>query len=174
MQQDDSPCDTYSYVAGFNQVYTRFYPLLYAAALRITKSNCEAHDVAQSVFFKLWSLKKPLESGSLAGWLTIVTRNTAIDIVRRRKRETLYVSRNAGRAPDVNSAEHEALANIECTAVGSAISELRPEIRDLLCESFYEDTPHGAIASRRAIPLGTVKTRIRAGITQLRRLMEAS
>jgi RNA polymerase sigma factor (sigma-70 family) len=57
-------------------------------------------------------------------------------------------------------------------SVHQALSELPPEQAEVLRLSFFEERPHGRIAPDLGIPLGTVKSRIRLAVTQLRRILE--
>jgi RNA polymerase sigma-70 factor (ECF subfamily) len=158
---------------GFDRVFILYYPIAHATALRVLRSDCEAHDVAQFVFYKLWSRKHVLEERALQKWIRVSTRNAAIDCLRKSRREADYFESRDAAIGSEQSAEHDALVNLERAAVGSALDLLHADVRDLLCESFVDDLSHGAIAMRRDVPLGTIKTRIRTGLRQLRRLMEA-
>ncbi|MFY9739584.1 MAG: sigma factor-like helix-turn-helix DNA-binding protein, partial [Candidatus Cybelea sp.] len=68
-------------------------------------------------------------------------------------------------------AEVEALQNIEYGHLAQALDKLSNENRTLLIESFFAGRSHSAIALCRGTALGTVKTRIRAGLKRLRRFV---
>src|ERR1700690_3393965 len=68
--------------AAFESLFRRFYPLAFAVAIGITHNAADADDVVQSVFCKIWA-SRPAIGKATASWLFIVTRNAAIDHLRR-------------------------------------------------------------------------------------------
>jgi RNA polymerase sigma factor (sigma-70 family) len=151
----------------FEDCFARYYSLVHAIALRLTRSESDADDIAQSVFYKLWT-EPPSEVLRVRNWLAAVARNTAIDRLRKRLQETAFWATYNSGAGEAHSAEQEAMDAFDCKSVSSALSKMRDDLRDLIVDSFIECKSHTTIAIERAIPLGTVKTRIRAALTHLR------
>ena len=167
-------CDTVGVLAGeaaFDTLFLRLRPLAFAIALRITRDSCEAEDVVQAAFCKTWALSATLHNTNLKGWLSVVTQNIAIDHVRRQHRERAFFESEHAKPIAVISAEVEALQNIEYGHLVRALDRLGNESRTLLFESFFAERSHSAIALCRATALGTVKTRIRSRLKQLRRFI---
>ncbi len=113
----------------------------------------------------------------MSTWVYTIARNLRIDHHRRTAVES------DGAAPDDWDAEQQPadahLAPEELLhaarrehGVRQALAELPPEQAQILRLSFYEEHPHGRIAQDLGIPLGTVKSRIRLAVTQLRRLLQ--
>jgi RNA polymerase sigma-70 factor (ECF subfamily) len=160
--------------AGFDGFFRRFYPIAFSVAISITRNPVDAHDVVQSVFCKIWATRSTIGRKSAAIWLNIVTRNAAIDHVRRSMRECAYLASASARgraAMTSPSAEEEALKNVECGELARAVEQLGNRSAKLLFESFIEEQSHRSIASTSSVPLGTVKARIRTSLRRVRQLM---
>jgi RNA polymerase sigma-70 factor (ECF subfamily) len=128
----------------------------------------QAEDVLQEVFLQLWRDPTAFvqQRGSLGGWLVVVARNRAIDLLRRRK-PTDSVD-DVVLASSVNVAE-EAERNTTMQKVRQVIAALPQEQRNTLELAYFEGLSHTEIASRTGDPLGTVKTRIRQALISLRK-----
>src|SRR5258708_33224110 len=72
------------------QLYDRYSSVVYAVALRVLGDTGAAEDVLQEVFLQLWRKPGAFDAarGSLGGWLAVITRNRAIDLLRKRRPET--------------------------------------------------------------------------------------
>src|SRR5690349_21589354 len=72
------------------QLYDRYSPLVYSVALRVLGDTGAAEDLLQEVFMQLWRNPSLFDSsrGSLGSWLAVISRNRAIDVLRKRKPET--------------------------------------------------------------------------------------
>jgi RNA polymerase sigma-70 factor (ECF subfamily) len=106
--------------------------------------------------------------GSLAGWLAVITRNRAIDALRKRRPESDIDDVVVSIEPDmVRGADWgRTLEKIRTTLSGMPMSQ-----RSALELAFFEGLTHSEIAEKTGEPLGTIKTRIRAGLTTLRKVL---
>jgi RNA polymerase sigma-70 factor (ECF subfamily) len=151
--------------AAFEALYDAYSRLVYGVAMRMLGDLSAAEDVTQAIFLKIWSAPQLFETGNFAGWLVRVTRNRALDILRSKsyRFEELPEDRAAEDRPD-----DIAFANIDAQRVRAALAQLPEEQRDLIELGFFGGMTHEELAERTGIPLGTVKTRIRAGLRKLR------
>ena len=153
---------------AMEEIFRRYSGAVYSVALRVLRDRGQAEDVLQEVFLQLW--RHPVafaqQRGSLGGWLVVVARNRAIDLLRRRKL-TDPVEEGA-LASSLNVAD-EAERNTTMQKVRQAIAGLPDEQRKTLELAYFEGLSHTEIASRTGDPLGTVKTRIRQGLISLRK-----
>ena len=108
--------------------------------------------------------------GSLGGWLAVVSRNRAIDALRR-KRPTEPVD-DMALASNYNLAD-EAERNSLMDKARGVIQLLPIEQRKTLEMAFFDGLTHSEIAEMTGDPLGTVKTRIRSALTSLRKAFRA-
>jgi RNA polymerase sigma-70 factor (ECF subfamily) len=157
---------------AMERVFRRYSGPVYSVALRVLRDSGQAEDVMQEIFLKLW--RNPAvfvqQRGSLGAWLMIVTRNRAIDLLRRRKL-TDSVD-DVVLASPVNVA-NEAERNAMMEKVRSILASLPPEQRKSLELAYFEGLTHTEIAGRTGDPLGTVKTRIRQALISLRKAFGA-
>lgn len=153
-------------------VFRRYSGPVYSVALRILHDAGQAEDVMQEIFLQLW--RKPAAfvqgRGSLGAWLVVVTRNRAIDLLRRRKL-TDSVDDVVLTSP-INVAD-DAERNAMMEKVRGVLANLPQEQRKSLELAYFEGLSHTEIASRTGDPLGTVKTRIRQALITLRKAFQA-
>lgn len=147
-------------------LFERHSRLVYGVALRVLSDPAAAEDVMQEIFLTVW--RKPLkfqgERGDLRGWLTVVSRNRAIDTLRQRRPSALLEEMGLVSSSDVAG---EAERHLLLEKIREALQSLPEEQRNALELSFFEGCTHEEIAKRLNHPLGTVKTRIRAALQTL-------
>ncbi len=159
---------------AFAQLYDQSSPLLYTLALRILGNREEAADVLQEVYLEIWRkiARYDVGRGTPVAWLVTLTRSRAIDRLRSRVPRTPAApldSPSAGRIPDLGPGPFESRADQELRdAVGKALSNLPPAQQQAIEMAYYDGMSHSEIAARLNQPLGTVKTRIKLGMSKLR------
>jgi RNA polymerase sigma-70 factor, ECF subfamily len=152
-------------------LYDRYSSVVYAVALRVLGDTGAAEDVLQEVFLQLWRNPNSFNAarGSLASWLAVVTRNRAIDSLRKRRPETDIEDVVLSVAPDLAGAAELARA---AEKVRGVMGTMAPAQRSALELAYWEGMSHSEIADKTGEPLGTVKTRIRAGLIALRKAFQ--
>jgi RNA polymerase sigma-70 factor, ECF subfamily len=158
---------------ALGELYDRHVRIVYSLALRIMRDSADAEDVVQEVFAQAWRQASRYEStrGHVVGWLMNLTRSRAIDRIRARRssRERMTGDGEPVDLPDSGPAVDEQLAVAgEAARVRAAVGELSLLQRVAIELAFYEGLTHVEIAERLELPLGTVKTRIRQGLSRLR------
>ncbi|MEJ7618007.1 MAG: sigma-70 family RNA polymerase sigma factor [Pyrinomonadaceae bacterium] len=161
---------------AFADLYDRYSSILFGLLLRILNGRAEAEDVLQEVFIQVWQKAGDFneDRGRAFTWLVTLARSRAID----RLRATESRDRTAVRAAretiegEIN-ADEEAIRSEEGAFVRSALAEIPAEQKRTLVLAYFEGLTQSEIASRLNEPLGTVKTRTRAGLTKLRELLRS-
>lgn len=150
------------------ELYDRYSSIVYAVALRVLGDTMGAEDVLQEVFLQLWRNPGAFDSarGNLAAWLAVIARNRAIDVLRRRKPETDIEDVIVSVAPDLAGNADRVRASEKVRGVLQGMS---PAHRAALEMAYFEGLSHSEIATKTGEPLGTIKTRIRAGLMALRK-----
>ena len=145
---------------------------------RIVGDYSAAEEVTIDVYTQVWRLASAYseEKGSPVTWLLMIARSRAIDHLRSRARrvkeqespiEVAFDHSHPG--PDPETA---AISGKRRQIVRDILANLEPEQVAMLQLAFFEGLSHGEIASKTGIPLGTVKTRIHAGMMRMRELLE--
>jgi len=153
-------------------LYDRFAPVALALAGRILGDRSEAEDVLQTVFTRVWQEAGRYDAtkGSVATWLLSWIRNGSIDRLRRREalhRATLH---SVDRAP---AAHEDAPADLseDKAKLARAVADLPADQRQVIELAYFEGLSQTQIAQRLGEPLGTVKTRMRLGMSKLRQAL---
>jgi RNA polymerase sigma-70 factor (ECF subfamily) len=149
-------------------LYDRYSPIVYSVALRVLADTGAAEDVVQEVFLKLWRNPGLFDSsrGNLGAWLAVIARNRAIDTLRKRHPETDISDVVVSVEPDMAGDAQRARA---AEKVRGALGAMPPAQRSALEMAYFEGLTHTEIAAKTGEPLGTIKTRIRAGLIALRK-----
>jgi RNA polymerase sigma-70 factor, ECF subfamily len=167
--------------AALAELYDRHSRLVFGLILRIVRDRGEAEDILQETFVRVWNradIYDPRIGGPLP-WIVRVARNRAIDRLRARKVratvDTPAVDLAAVEpAPDtaIQSPEAAVLETERRLRLTDALAGLPLEQRRLIEAAFFEGYTHTELAQRFGLPLGTVKTRIRAGMIAMRQGLE--
>ena len=136
----------------------------------------EAEDVLQEAFLQVWRRANDFEEarGRAFTWLVTIARSRALDRLRAAGSRG-RLAHEAAQLPreDVGDAATDALRSEEGRAVRQALADLPDEQRRPLLLAYFEGLTQAEIAARLGDPLGTVKTRMRAGMIKLRAILRA-
>jgi RNA polymerase sigma-70 factor (ECF subfamily) len=151
------------------ELYDRHNRLLFGLILRILRDRGEAEEVLQEVFVLVWTRAETynVALGSPAAWLVRVARNRAIDRLRANS-VRLRAVESAPLPASADSPEAHATANEQQRVVARALDSLPSEQRALIEHAYFLGMTQSELAAKFKLPLGTVKTRIRAGMQALR------
>ena len=160
--------------AGMDVAFIRrFQRRVYGLALNLVGDAALAEDVSQEAFLRAWRHAPVFDSrrGSVATWLLAITRNLAIDALRLRRAVptdpgTLVALEDDRQGPDGAAVASDAAARLRRAIVTLPADQRRA----LVLAAFYGRTAD-EISTSEGIPLGTAKTRIRAGMQKLRLAM---
>jgi RNA polymerase sigma-70 factor (ECF subfamily) len=156
---------------AFALFYDRHAGRVFGALLKWLGHRGDAEDVLQDTFWQVWCRAGQYDAARSVPeiWLFVIARCRALDYLRRHRRER----RIAVESEPVTTSEPSAA--LECSEsaeqVREALGKLSEEQRSAICLAFYEGLTYDQVARSQAIPLGTAKTRIRAGIKRLRELL---
>lgn len=148
-------------------LYEQFGQQVYSLAYAVTQDRETAEEVTQDVFLKVWNKVEQYEPGTnFRAWLLSMTRNAAIDRLRRDKKD-----RDKAMVWDLELiAAPNQFADDNVRWVQKALLEyLSEEQREAIELAFLNGLTHEQVASILDTPLGTIKTRIRDGLQKLRR-----
>ncbi|AOP34720.1 hypothetical protein A0128_13175 [Leptospira tipperaryensis] len=155
--------------------YDLYGNLIYSVIYKILMQKEEAEEILQEVFTILWNKAeqfKPERSSPLT-WMTTIARNAAITKLRstdfkNRKQTGEFQETQLSSSLPKDPAFEEVFDSSLRSRVQKAIATLSPEIAILLQEAYWSGLSQSEIAEKFQLPLGTVKSRIRTGLAQLR------
>jgi RNA polymerase sigma-70 factor (ECF subfamily) len=159
--------------AALTSLYDRYGGLILTVALRIVGDREVAEEVMQDTFLRLWNASGTYQPsrGNVSGWLIGIARNRAIDVLRSR----LHKSRQREGTPlpgsgneDTFGVPDEAEAIATRQAVQAALIGLSRQHRQVVELAYYGGLSQAEIARELGEPLGTVKSRSRVAMEQLR------
>ncbi len=152
------------------QLYDRYSNLVHGMAYRLLNDAQLAEECTQDVFLAIWRRAGAYdrERARVTTWLFTITRNRAIELVRRRQARPAdpYAEIDAaGEAPDPSTLVVQADTS---QRIAEAMTELPESQSQALQLAYFEGLTHVEISERLNLPVGTVKGRIRLGLDRLR------
>ena len=156
---------------AFNYLYDHYSGALFTIINQIVPDKDTASDVLQEVFVNVWRKIGSYDEtkGRLFTWMLNIARNAAIDKVRSKgyrdnQRTQSIADGESGMAMSSNPVVND-------VGLKKVLTTLNEEYRKLIDLSYFQGFTHEEIAKMLGIPLGTVKTRIRTAISQLRTMI---
>ncbi len=165
---------------AFAALFRHFAPRIKGFLVRGGTDEALAEELAQETMVTMWRRASTFDPtrAQVSTWLYTIARNLRIDHHRRRAAGVAEPPDDwdpEQQPADAHLAPDELLLAAQRErGVRQAIAGLPPEQAQVLRLSFFDEHPHARIAQDLGIPLGTVKSRIRLAVTQLRRILERS
>lgn len=161
----------------FEIIYDRFSDALYGVLCRILRDEALAEDALQEAFMKIWrnAEKYAANKGTIFTWMLNITRNHAID--KLRSTQTLGGSQSKVPLEDVYksmSNEPDPSEVFEREELLNIVHKLPSALSTLVDLVYIKGYTQAEVAEQLQIPLGTVKTRIRTALQQLRQYLDVT
>jgi len=154
---------------ALRQAFDRYGGMVQRVGMLRLGNHHDAEELVQQVYVRAWKGREGFnpERGSLGAWLLGIARRLIADRYASLDRDRKVISAAESIAPpatDLKSADRV----VDRVVVGNELNRLPPEQRMVLRLAFYGDLSHSEIAATTGLPVGTVKSHIRRGLTQLR------
>ena len=152
------------------ELYDRYGRVAYGLALRILRDSALAEDAVQEAFLAVWRTATSFraERGKPSTWILTLVHRRAVDLVRREERRRTPPPETAA---DLDAAapatEEEAVLRERRLAVQDALRQLPKDQREALELAYYGGLTQSELAEQLSVPLGTVKSRMFAGLRRL-------
>ena len=159
---------------GFNILYNNYSGALFGVINKIVQSDDDANDLLQDTFLKIWRNIDNYDSskGSIFTWMMNIARNLSIDRVRsadfRDSSQNISMEQNIIYQVD---SEHQTVMDVDSIGLRKVVDSLKPEYRQLIELVYYQGYTQAEVSEEYGIPLGTVKTRIKAAVVSLRAML---
>lgn len=157
---------------AFGYLYDHYSGALNTIVLSVIPDKTIAGDVLQEVFIKIWRQIESYDEtkGRLFTWMMNITRNAAIDMVRSKGYQ--HSKQNHELTESVYDAGGSTIPNVDKIGLRKVVHMLKEDYRVLVDLSYFQGFTQEEIAKMLNIPLGTVKTRLRTALIQLRQLVK--
>jgi RNA polymerase sigma factor (sigma-70 family) len=158
-------------------LYERYGRAAYSLARRILTEETLAQDVVQEVFLSLWRDARRFDAGrgTVATYLLSMTHHRAVDVVRREENLRRWRTSDEGlelEADPKARVEDEVEASERRAEVRSTLAELPAAQREALLLAYFGGYTQREVAALVGVPLGTVKTRMAAGMRKMREALQ--
>lgn len=160
---------------AFGFLYDHYAGALYSIIKQIIIDNNElASDVLQEVFINIWRKIETYDQtkGRLFTWMLNIARNASIDTLRSKSYQNSQKNQELPDNVYKEVVNPFTLPNVDNIGLKKVLETLKPEHRVLVEMAYFKGFTHEEIAEMMAIPLGTVKTRIRSALLQLRQFLK--
>jgi RNA polymerase sigma-70 factor (ECF subfamily) len=161
--------------SALHALYDRTHRLVFTLAVRITSNRETAEEVTVDVFHEVWrrSCDYDPANGSVIGWIMNQARSRSIDRVRlEQRKKRVNPHSDDPLSPTAATDPHATLELGQLRGVvEKALVLLSPEERQAIETAYFAELTHVEVAERLNQPLGTIKTRIRSGLTKLRKAL---
>jgi RNA polymerase sigma-70 factor (ECF subfamily) len=159
------------------ELYGRYGRLVKGMAFRVLQDDAIAEEVVQDVFLKLWRQPERWSAsrGRISTYLMAITRNAAIDRLRSEQRRPVHtaVSTEDAAAELSQDPVVDDPVWLEGHMLRQMLEQLPEDRRTMVELAYFQGMTHSELADFLDLPLGTVKTRLRRGLQQLRDLWES-
>ena len=154
----------------------RYQRRVFGLAVSILGDGAAAEDVAQEAFLRAWRHASVFDTrrGSVESWLLTITRNLSIDVLRKRRSVPVDPDKilTLVKASHETGPEDTVVTRMTRPAIVNALARIPPEQRRAVMQAAFYGYTAQEVSEIESIPLGTAKTRIRAGLLKLRSLLE--
>ncbi len=158
---------------AFEYLYDRYSNAVYGVVYRVVKSEEVAAEVLNDAFLRYWekSTSYDFSKGRLYTWMINIARNLAIDKTRSKEYS------QSGKTDSVDSFVYTEAGlpsqemKIDGIGIKELLGKLKPDQAEIVDLMYFQGYTQSEIEEKFNIPLGTVKTRLRAGMTLLRKLL---
>jgi RNA polymerase sigma factor (sigma-70 family) len=160
---------------AFSYLYDNYSTALYNVICQLINDNELADDILQEVFLNIWRRIETYDpsKGRLFTWMLNIARNASIDALRSKNYQNRQKNQELPDDVNNNSPGFQFMPiNIDNIGLRKILDKLKPEHRILIELAYFKGYTHEEIAQIENIPLGTVKTRIRNALLQLRQYLQ--
>ena len=182
MQPEEAELSAWIFQAGggdqaaLRRLYVAESARLFGIALKILRERSAAQDALQDGFVAVWQRARQFDParGPARVWLAAIVRHRALDLVRRRGRETLSDDPGLGDEAVTDDPVERIAAAADGARLHDCLKGLEEKNRRSIVLAFVDGLSHAQVAEKLDLPLGTVKAWIRRGLLSLRACMEGA
>ena len=158
---------------AFAQLFAYFAPRLKAYMRKLGADDAAAEELAQEAMLSVWRRAASYDPAraAVSTWIFTIARNKRIDAIRRARRPELDPN-DPTLFDEPPRPDAEAMRRSEAVAVRAAVADLPDDQADAIRLAYDEGLSQTEIAARLDIPLGTVKSRLKIGLRELKKIYD--
>lgn len=155
---------------AYNYLYDNYSGALYGVIMKVLDKEELANDVLQDVFVKIWRSIDQYDSskGRLYTWMLNIARNSSIDMLRSKSFQQEQKTTDIDNTVYLNDNRRTSSNNTDAIGLKKSVMNLKQEFRVLIDMAYFQGFTQEEISKTLNIPLGTVKTRMRNAILELK------
>ncbi len=159
---------------AFSYLYDNYAAALNGVIYRMVEDSQLAEDILQEAFVRIWNNFKQYDShkGRLFTWMVNITRNLTIDTLRskgyKKQRKISQDENSVSAYKDPGFSD----ASFDTMGLRKQVAQLKPDQKIIIDLAYFNGYTQEEISKEMGIPLGTVKTRMRSAIMELRKLIQ--
>jgi RNA polymerase sigma-70 factor (ECF subfamily) len=155
----------------FDDFYKQNVSYVYKIALHIIRDPVEAEDLCHDVFLEVIQHPEQFDPGrgSIKAWLAVKTRSRAIDRLRKQKRQGLNSTPEPAVTNSTDPTAESVLRKLDIESLHESLRHLPKPQREALAATFFQSLRQNELAKLTGRPLGTIKSRIRYGVKNIRK-----
>ncbi|MFC4713408.1 RNA polymerase sigma factor [Planococcus dechangensis] len=156
--------------AALEELYDRYEKMLFSYLCKMTGDRDIAEEALQEVFVKIWRGTGTYHEskGKFVAWLVTMSRNAAVDLIRKQKKPSVPLDEVAEVESTETSVEETVEVKEKREQIHEAVRHLSDEQQKMVDLFYFKGYTHETIAEKCGIPLGTVKSRIRLALKKLK------
>ena len=161
--------------ATFSILYDHYAPTLLGIIYKIVKDQAEAENILQDVFVKIWLNihQYDAEKGRLFTWMLNISRNTAINFLRANHFSDQVTIQDVENGVYKKTFSVESEADLNTIGINGTVQRLDVKLKKIIELIYYEGHTQQEVSKILDMPLGTVKTRTRLALQQLRNFLKS-
>ncbi|MEO8147575.1 MAG: sigma-70 family RNA polymerase sigma factor [Bacteroidia bacterium] len=159
---------------AFSSLYDNYSAALYGVILKVVTYEEQAQDILQDSFVKIWNNFSSYDAakGKLFTWMLNIARNTAIDALRSKQGKMDAKNQSIDNSVYEVNAQTKVTTSVDHIGLKEVLKKLRPDYVTLIDMAYFKGYTQEEISQELNIPLGTVKTRVRTALNQLREILK--
>lgn len=160
--------------SAFSYLYDNYSGALYGIIYKMLENQQLAEDILQEAFVKIWNnfANYDAAKGRLFTWMLNITRNLTIDTIRSKSYRKQLKIQNSENAVDNVSNNTNVAASFDALGIRKHLALLKTDQKQIIDLAYFEGFTQDEISKKLVIPLGTVKTRMRSAIMELRKVLQ--
>lgn len=158
-------------VAAMNALYSMYSGALLGVISRVVINTEIAEDLLQETFVKIWNSAAGYDAskGRLFTWMMNIARNLSIDKLRSKDFKNANKNQDIENNVDFIDEQKKVTFNADTLGLKDLVTNLKPDFKNVLDMVYFKGYTHVEAAEELNLPLGTVKTRVRMAILELRK-----